>query len=194
MIAFLTGRMAGRATSSALIAVGGVGFRLIMSTSSLAALPADGDEVTVHTYLHVREDELTLYGFESEDERTLFEALIGVTGVGPKLALAVLSWIRPDVLRTALARDDVALLSSVPGVGKKTAQRLLIDLKDKVGAPGLGGPAGGLSSRAVVDAREALLGMGFSPAEAAVALRDVAEGATTEQLLRSALKMLGGAR
>ncbi|HEY5549340.1 MAG TPA: Holliday junction branch migration protein RuvA [Coriobacteriia bacterium] len=194
MIAFLTGRMAGRTASSALIEVGGVGLRLIMSTSSLAALPADGDEVTVHTYLHVREDELTLYGFESEDERALFEALIGVTGVGPKLALAVLSWMRPDVLRTALARDDVALLSSVPGVGKKTAQRLLIDLKDKVGTPELGGSAGGASSRAVVEAREALLGMGFSPAEAAVALRDVAEGATTEQLLRSALKMLGGAR
>ena len=148
----------------------------------------------MHTYLHVREDELTLYGFENEDERLLFEALIGVTGVGPKLALAVLSWLKPDALRTALARDDVTLLSSVPGVGKKTAQRLLIDLKDKVGAPGLGGQAAGASTHAAIEARDALLSMGFSPAEAAVALSDVAEGATTEQLLRAALKMLGGAR
>lgn len=194
MIAFLTGRVAGRSATFALIDVGGVGYRLIMSTTSLAALPAEGDVVTVHTYLHVREDELTLYGFENEDERALFEALIGVTGVGPKLALAVLSWLRPDALRTALARDDVTLLSSVPGVGKKTAQRLLIDLKDKVGAPELGGKAGGASTHAAIEARDALLGMGFSPAEAAVALRDVAEGATTEQLLRTALKMLGGAR
>lgn len=194
MIAFLTGRVAGRTSSSALIEVGGMGFRLLMSTSSLVALPADGDEVTVHTYLHVREDELTLYGFESDEERMLFEALIGVTGVGPKLALAVLSSLKPEALRTALARDDVALLSSVPGVGKKTAQRLIIDLKDRLGAPELGGPAGSASSHAAIEAREALLGMGFSAAEAAAALRDIPEGATTEQLLRGALKMLGGVR
>jgi Holliday junction DNA helicase RuvA len=194
MIAFLTGRIAGRSATSALIDVGGVGYRLLMSTSSLAALPADGDEATVHTYLHVREDELTLYGFESEEERVLFEALIGVTGVGPKLALAVLSSLKPEALRTALARDDVTLLSSVPGVGKKTAQRLLIDLKDKLGAPALGGLGAGGSSHAAIEARDALLGMGFSAAEAAAALRDAADGATTEQLLRAALRMLGGAR
>lgn len=193
MIAFLTGRVAARAAGHALIEVGGIGYRLIMSTSSLAALPAEGDEVTVHTHLHVREDELTLYGFESEEERALFEALIGVSGVGPKVALAILSGLRPDALRTALARDDVALLSSVPGVGKKTAQRLLIDLKDKLGAPALGGSGGG-SSHAAVEAREALLSMGFSPAEAAVGLKDVPDGASTEQLLKSALKVLGGTR
>ena len=194
MIAFMTGRVAARATGSAIVEVGGIGYRLIMSTSSLATLPAVGDEVTVHTYLHVREDELTLYGFESEDERELFEALIGVTGVGPKLALAVLSALKPDVLRTAIARDDVALLSSVSGVGKKTAQRLLIDLKDKLGAPELGAGGGGGSSHAAIEARDALLSMGFSPAEAAAGLRDVPAGATTEQLLRAALKALGGVR
>jgi holliday junction DNA helicase RuvA len=193
MIAFMTGRVAGRAAGHALIEVGGIGYRLIMSTTSLAALPADGDEVTVHTYLHVREDELTLYGFENEDERELFEALIGVSGVGPKVALAVLSALRPDALRTAIARDDTALLSSVPGVGKKTAQRLLIDLKDKLGAPELGAGGGG-STHAAIEARDALLSMGFSPAEAAAALRDSPAGATTERLLRDALKALGGAR
>ena len=194
MIAFLTGRVATRAASHALIEVGGIGYRLIMSTSSLAALPAEGDEVTVHTYLHVREDELTLYGFESEGERELFEALIGVSGVGPKVALAVLSSLRPDALRTAIARDDVTLLSSVPGVGKKTAQRLLIDLKDKIGSPDVGAPGGGASTHAAIEARDALLSMGFTAAEAAAALRDVEQGASAEQMLRAALKALGGAR
>lgn len=194
MIAFLTGRVATRAANHALIEVGGIGYRLIMSTSSLAALPAEGDEVTVHTYLHVREDELTLYGFESETERELFEALIGVSGVGPKVALAVLSSLRPDALRTAIARDDVTLLSSVPGVGKKTAQRLLIDLKDKLGSPDVGSPGGGASTHAAIEARDALLSMGFTAAEAAAALRDVEPGASAEQMLRAALKALGGAR
>lgn len=193
MIAFITGRVASRAATHAIIEVGGIGYRLIMSTCSLASLPAEGDEVTVHTYLHVREDELTLYGFENEDERELFEALIGVSGVGPKVALSIQSALKPDVLRTALARDDVALLSSVPGVGKKTAQRLLIDLKDKLGSPQLGAGGGG-SPRAAAEARDALLTMGFSPAEAAAGLGDVPTGATTEQLLRTALKALGGPR
>jgi Holliday junction DNA helicase RuvA len=195
MIAFMTGRVAGRASGYALIEVGGIGYRLIMSTTSLAALPAEGDEVTVHTHLHVREDELTLYGFESEQERELFEALIGVSGVGPKVALAVLSSLRPDALRTAIARDDIALLSSVPGVGKKTAQRLLIDLKDKLGVGGLGsGAVGAGSSHAAVEARDALLSMGFSPAEVAAAMREVPAEATTEQLLKAALRALGGSR
>jgi Holliday junction DNA helicase RuvA len=194
MIAFITGKVAARTASHAVVEVGGIGYRLIMSTTSLAALPAEGDEVTVQTYLHVREDELTLYGFESEEERELFEALIGVSGVGPKVALAVLSALKPEALRTALSRDDIALLSSVPGVGKKTAQRLLIDLKDKLGAPELGGAGGGGSSHAAIEARDALLGMGFSPAESTAALRDVEPGATAEQMLRSALKALGGAR
>jgi Holliday junction DNA helicase RuvA len=194
MIAFITGRVAARAASHAVVEAGGIGYRLLMSTSSLAALPAEGDEVTIQTYLHVRAEELTLYGFESEEERELFEALIGVSGVGPKVALAVLSALKPDALRTALARDDVAMLSSVPGVGKKTAQRLLIDLKDKLGAPELGGAGVGGSSHAAMEARDALLAMGFSAAESAAALRDMEGGATAEQMLRAALKALGGAR
>ena len=195
MIAFLTGRLAGKSGAFALLDVGGVGYRLLMSTRSLAALPAEGDDVTVHTYLHVREDELTLYGFESEDERTLFEQLIGVSGIGPKVALAVLSSFAPDALRTAVAREDVGLLSSVPGVGKKTVQRLILELKDKLDIPDLA--AGGSAARgsvAVTEARDALLTMGFSPAEAAAALREADSDASTEQLLKSALRVLGGAR
>ncbi|MDO8964882.1 MAG: Holliday junction branch migration protein RuvA [Coriobacteriia bacterium] len=193
MIAFLTGRVAGRSPSFALLDVGGVGYRLLMSTQSLAGLPADGDEVTVHTYLHVREDELTLYGFENEEERGLFELLITVSGVGPKVALAVLSSLRPDALRQAVASEDVALITSVPGIGKKTAQRLILELRDKLDVPDM--PAHGVGrahAAAAAEARDALVSMGFSPAEAAAALREAPAGASAEDLLRVALKMLGG--
>jgi holliday junction DNA helicase RuvA len=192
VIAFLTGRVAGKAAGAALLEVGGVGYRLLMSTRSLAALPAEGDTVTVHTYLHVREDELTLYGFESDDERSLFETLIGVSGVGPKVALSVLSALKPDALRSAVAADDVAVLSSVPGVGKKTAQRLALELKYKLDLPDLAEGVRGPRPAALAEARDALLGMGFTAAEAAAALRGVEEGATAEQMLKSALKALGG--
>jgi holliday junction DNA helicase RuvA len=193
MIAFLTGKVAGKGASACLLDVHGVGFRLAMSTTSLAALPAEGDEVTVHTYLYVREDELSLYGFESLAERELFERLIGVSGVGPKVALAVLSSLAPDTLKGAIAREDVALLSSVPGVGKKTAQRMIIDLKDKLDLPDLGaGAAGVAGAGAAAEARDALLTMGFSAAEAALALRDAPDGSSAEDAIKHALKRLGG--
>lgn len=194
MIAFLTGTVAAKTASHALLDVGGVGFKLAMSTSSLAALPAEGDEVTIFTHLHVREDELSLFGFESQEERALFEQLITVSGVGPKVALALLSSLRPDAMRQALAREDVALLSSVPGIGKKTAQRLIIELKDRLDLPDLAGGGAGAEPGAVAAARDALLSMGFSPGEASVALRDVPEGASAEECLKIALKALGGAR
>lgn len=194
MIAFLSGRVVRKAAGFALLEVDGVGYRLLMSTTSLSALPAEGDEVVVHTHLHVREDELTLYGFESEEERELFERLIAISGVGPKVALAVLSSLQPDALRGAIARDDVALLSSVPGVGRKTAQRLILELKDRLALPDLGPNAGVSEPLAAAEARDALLAMGFSPAEAAAALRDAPPGARAEDLLKAALKALGGAR
>ena len=128
MIAFLTGRVASKAPTFALLDVGGVGYRLLMSTTSLAALPAEGDEVTVHTYLYVREDELTLFGFESGAETEAFERLITVSGVGPKVALATLSSLSPDALAGAIAAGDDGLISSVPGIGKKTAQRIILEL------------------------------------------------------------------
>jgi Holliday junction DNA helicase RuvA len=192
VIAFLTGRVAGKAAGFALLEVGGVGYRLLMSTRSLASLPAEGDSVTVHTYLHVREEELTLYGFENDDERSLFETLIGVSGVGPKVALAVLSALRPDALRAAVAADDVAVLSSVPGVGKKTAQRLALELKDKLDLPDIATSGRGPHPVAAAEARDALLAMGFTAAEAAAALRGADAGSTAEQMLKSALKSLGG--
>jgi Holliday junction DNA helicase RuvA len=194
MIAFLTGRLAAKTTTHALIDVGGVGYKLAMPTPALASLPAEGDEVTVYTYLHVREDDLSLFGFESDDSRGLFEQLITVSGVGPKVAISVLSALSPDALKRALATDDVALLSSVPGIGKKTAQRLIIELKDKLDLPDLSLSGGGVSAAAASAARDALLSMGFSPGEASAALADGPADATAEQLLKRALKSLGGGR
>ncbi len=195
MITFLTGRLAEKGLNHAVLDVHGVGFRMAMSTSSLSALPAEGDEVTVHTHLHVREDELSLFGFENAEEKSLFAKLITVSGVGPKVALAALSSFTPDALVAAIVTEDVALVSSIPGVGKKTSQRIILELKDKLGVPddlaigGRGVPA----QAAAAQAREALVSMGFSSAEAATALKGYEGVADDAQaMLRHALKRLGG--
>lgn len=165
-----------------------------MTTRSLAALPANGDEVTVDTYLHVREGEMTLYGFENTAERDAFEALLTVSGVGPKVALATLSALSPGDLSQAVASEDVALISSVPGVGKKTAQRVIVDLADRLGRAGSGGGVGAPSSEGIAEAREALVSMGFSPAEVAAALKGAPGGLGASELLKHALQRLGGAQ
>lgn len=196
MIAFLTGRIAAKGASYALIDVGGVGYRLAMSTGALAALPAEGDEVTVWTHLYVREDELSLFGFESEAEKRTFEQLITVSGVGPKVALATLSALSADDIAAAVATEDVALLSSVPGVGKKTAQRMILDLKDKLGAESIGAssPRGAKGAgAALAETTDALLAMGFSAAEASAALKGFeGDAADASGLLRYGLQRLGG--
>lgn len=195
MIAFLTGRIAAKGAGFCLLDVRGVGYRISMSTGSLAALPAEGDEVTVHTYLHVREDDVALFGFESEFEKEAFEQLITVSGVGPKVALSTLSALAPDDLASAIASEDVALISSVPGIGKKTAQRIIVDLADKFGTPDSarsqsGSPGKGGAGAAAAEARDALLAMGFSAAEVAAALKS-ADGIDAQGMLKSALKRLG---
>jgi len=195
VIAFLTGRVASKGAGSCVLDVGGVGFKLAMSTSSLAALPAEGDTVTVHAFLYVRDDELSLFGFESSEEKALFEHLLTVSGVGPKVALATLSSLSPSALSEAIAREDVALISSVPGIGRKTAQRIILDLKDKLGLPDLvGAPAAGAASADIAaEASQALLGMGFSSAEVASALKSYDGSADDAQaLLKHALRRLGG--
>jgi len=193
VIAFLTGRVAARSTTFALLEVCGVGYRLNMSTAALAALPSEGDEVTVHTYLHVREDELSLFGFESTAEKEAFEQLLGVSGVGPKVALATLSALSAGDLADAVATQDVALISSVPGVGKKTAQRIIVDLADKLTSVGSGGGAGvSPGSGAAAEARDALLGMGFSAGEIAAAMKGAPSADDAQTLLKRALRRLGG--
>lgn len=191
MIAHVTGRVAAKSAGSCVLEVGGVGLRLHMSTSALSHLPAAGDEVTVFTHLHVREDELALFGFESIEEQDLFEKLITVSGVGPKVALSALSALAPAALVEAIACEDDTLIATVPGIGKKTAQRLIIELKDKVGGPGLGArpaAAGGAGA----EATDALVSMGFSTAEVAAALKGYDGPEEAQALLKHALKRLGG--
>lgn len=193
MIAFLTGRVVDKKTSYALLDVSGVGYRLAMATGALAALPAVGDEVTIWTHLHVREDEISLFGFESEDEKQAFEQLITVSGVGPKVALSALSAMSADTIARAIAAEDDKLIATIPGVGKKTAQRIVLDLKDKFGSRELGtsSRASGPSA-AAAEASDALLGMGFTSAEIAVALQDRSRDVCdTQSIIRYALKRLG---
>lgn len=196
MIAFLTGRVAAKTATYALLDVGGVGFKLAMSSGALDALPAEGDDATIHTHLHVREDELSLFGFETEAEKASFELLITVSGVGPKVALATLSALSPDALAMAVATEDVATISGVPGLGKKTAQRIILDLKDKLGGDSLGiARHGGGSGAAAAEAGDALLGMGFSSVEVSQALRGyVGASSDAQALLKHALKRLGSGR
>ncbi|HEY5541280.1 MAG TPA: Holliday junction branch migration protein RuvA [Coriobacteriia bacterium] len=195
MIAFLTGRVVRKGASYALLDVGGVGYKLAMTTGSLSALPSEGDEVTVWTHLYVREDELSLFGFESEAEKESFEQLITVSGVGPKVALATLSALSPEALAQAVAVEDVAMISTVPGIGKRTAQRIILDLKDKLGVVQLGGAsARGTGAGAMLaETTDALLSMGFSAAEVSMAVKGFEGGASDSQaLLKYALRRLGG--
>lgn len=194
MIAFLTGRVAERTATRLLLDVNGVGYSLAMSTGALAALPAIGDTVTVHTHLHVREDELSLYGFEGPAEKSLFEMLITVSGVGPKVALAALSSFTPDALASAICAEDVALVGTIPGVGKKTAQRIVLDLKDKLDAAGASTALSGKGVAAQsAQAREALQSMGFSSAEIAAAMKGFnGDPGDAQSQLKHALKRLGG--
>ena len=191
MIAQVTGRVAAKNATACVIDVGGIGLRIAMATGALSRLPAVGDDVTVYTHLQVREDDLSLYGFESLEEQDLFDKLIAVSGVGPKVALSVLSALSPAALKDAVLRDDDALIATVPGIGKKTAQRLIIELKDRLGDLGSDArqaPDGGVAS----EASDALASMGFSAAEIAAALKGYDGPSDAQTLLRYALKRLGG--
>ena len=194
MIAFLTGVLRAKRPEGCVVDVGGVGFDVAMPTSSVAALPAEGDEVTVLTYLQVRDDGMSLYGFSTNEERALFEQLITVSGVGPKVAMAVLSGQSPASLKEAIAREDAELIATTPGIGKKTAQRVIMELKDRLDLPDLVAPTPAAAD-AVQEARDALAGMGFSSAEIASAVKDFEAGdepeVTAEAVVRHALKSLG---
>jgi Holliday junction DNA helicase RuvA len=190
MIASLRGRVVSSAVGVTVLDVGGVGYRLATTTTASRRAAAAGDgEVTLLTHLHVREDALQLFGFASEAERSLFEMLLGVSGVGPKAALAIVSGYEPDQIRRAVQSGDHALFTSIPGIGRRTAERVVIDLKDKVGglvvptsveAPT---PAGNQHTAA----RDALVGLGMSVAEAEAALRPIDETLPVEERVRLAL-------
>jgi Holliday junction DNA helicase RuvA len=188
MIALLSGEVAVRRPDHVVVACGGVGYRLAVSAETLRQVPAAGKPVTLHTHLIVRDDALLLYGFAAEAERDLFLLLIGVQGVGPKVALAVLSGGTPRELLAAVAAGDTARLQAVPGVGKRTAERIVVELREKVGAAPAGDPIvvlRGDDPRLL--AREGLVGLGFTAQEAERMLED-APGETPEDLIAHALK------
>jgi Holliday junction DNA helicase RuvA len=180
-------------TGEVIVEVGGVGYRLLVPVSALHTLQSD-DAAFLFTHLHVREDALVLYGFPTRDERDTFEILIGATGVGPKLALAICSVYSPEALRRALADDDVDALTLVPGVGKRTAQRLLLELKARLEVRGVVPLGDEGSSRSRTQVRDALASLGYGPDEVRDALVDVPEDGPVEALLRDALRRLAGSR
>ena len=198
MIGSLRGRLLERGDAEVLVEVGGIGYRVTVTPSTAVTLGDLGDEVFVHVHHHVREDAQLLYGFATRDERVAFEALLGAHGVGPALALAILSVHSPESLRRTLADDDLASLCLVPGVGKKTAARLLIELKTRLDVPDLhDGPpvtvidgvvAPSRSSR--VDVRDALVGLGYGPDEIRSVLADLPDDGDTSLLLKQALQRL----
>ena len=201
MIAFVRGTVAQVGLTSTVIDVGGVGLELNCTPGTLATL-REGTTATLPTSMVVREDSLTVFGFLDEDEKQIFELLQTASGVGPKLAQAMLAVLRPDDLRRALAGEDVAALTRVPGIGQKGAQRIILELKDRIG-PVRGGaslpvvvaPDSGDSWR--VPVREGLLGLGWSAREAERALDvvapDAGESADVAALLRAALRTLSRA-
>lgn len=197
MIAFLKGILAGKTPSVAFIDVGGVGYAVGMSQAALSKLPEAGASVEVHTYLQVRDDGISLYGFLTLEEKALFEKLISVSGVGPKVALAALSAFSPQGLVAAVAAQDVAAVQKIPGVGKKTASRIILELKGSFdeGLAGLFDDAAPIAASAehLQGAREALLSMGFTSTEADMALQGAPEDADEGVLLQYALKRLGSA-
>jgi Holliday junction DNA helicase RuvA len=181
------------------VEVGGVGM-LLHTTPGTASSLHRGQEASLATTLVVREDSLTLYGFASDDERDVFEQVQTVSGVGPRLALAMLSVLAPDRLRAAISTSDIAALTTVPGIGKKGAERMVLELRDRIGAvavPGQGGPAtpAGPSALWRDQVTEALVGLGWSAKQAGDAVARVAETApdspSVSEMLRAALRELG---
>jgi Holliday junction DNA helicase RuvA len=187
MISFLEGEVIEKGVNRVVLAVNGVGYDVLVPTSVASKLPVAGRSTRVHTRMVVRDDAMVLYGFASPGERELFDLLTGVTGVGPKVALAFLSAMTPDALRRAVVGGDAQALTVVPGVGKKVAQRVVLDLRDRLGGDGemiVEGP--------LADARDALIALGLSPGEASEALTGVeADGRGADDLLRDALRRVG---
>jgi Holliday junction DNA helicase RuvA len=200
MIGMLRGRLVHRTAAEVLVDVGGVGYRCLVSPATAVELGDLGDDVVVHVHHHVREDIQALYAFPTLEERVAFEALLGAHGVGPSLALAILSVHSPDALRRALADDDVAALCLVPGVGRKTAARLLVELKSRLEVPDVDPVATAVAANGtrgarptpVAEVREALAGLGYGPEEVGHALAALPDddGLDAGALLRVALRSL----
>jgi Holliday junction DNA helicase RuvA len=202
MISFLRGTLVEALPTRVVLEVHGVGYEVLIPVSSFDALPAVGNELRLLTHLVVREDSHTLYGFATAAEREVFRLLIDtVTGIGPKLALNILSGMNPTMFRGAVANADARALSQIPGVGRKTAERIIVELRDKIGAAAAWEAESAArgkspSEQAVNDAVLALVALGFKQAEAFATVRAVQAAlgpeATVEMLVRASLKKSGG--
>jgi holliday junction DNA helicase RuvA len=195
MIALLRGEVAVRRADHVVLLCGNVGYRAAVSAETLRHVPAVGEEATLHAHLIVRDDALALYGFHSEQERDLFLMLLSVQAVGPKVALAVLSGGTPRALISALAAGDAARFQAVPGIGKRTAERIIVELREKVEVKSAVAGADepivarrGEEEHPRMLARDGLLELGYAPAEAEELLRD-AQGESAEELIAHALRL-----
>ena len=199
MIQFIRGKLVSVEEDRAIVEVNGVGYGIFMSVQAMSRLPRMGAEVKIHTYLNVKEDAMQLFGFLSKDDMEIFKLLLGVNGVGPKAALGILSVMSADDIRFAVLADDAKTISKAPGIGTKTARKLILELRDKVSLEDAfekrlenqaGAPVPTVENDAVSEAVQALTALGYSSADALKAVRkaDIAEGMTTEEILKSALK------
>jgi Holliday junction DNA helicase RuvA len=193
MISSLHGTVESLGNDWAIINVGGIGFQVYLPTSTLSTLGAIGKEVQLYTHLHLREDNATLYGFTAAEELTLFQTLIGVSGLGPKLALAMLSRMSVEQLTMAIATDNTDLLTTLPGIGKKVANRLILELKEKIGASWITTPATEFAQENT-DVLAALTSLGYSTAEAAKAIATLPSPSNLniEEKIKLALQYFGG--
>ena len=203
MISYIRGPLEEKREDSVVVEAGNIGYRIFIPSSVLGELPGLGEEVKIYTYFSVREDGMSLFGFLSRQDLEMFRQLIGVNGVGPKSALGILSALKPDVLRLAVISGDAKAISKAPGVGAKTAQRIILDLKDKIKAEDVLFAGADLEESPKTDlywkwrkhgkeAVEALTALGYSASEAQTAVKKVAitEGMTSEDVLKGALKHL----
>lgn len=193
MIASLHGTLESLGSDWVIINVSGIGFQVYMPTSTLSAMGTIGKEVQLYTHLHLKEDSATLYGFGSADELRLFQTLIGVSGLGPKLALAMLSAMRIEELTMAIATGSVDLLTMIPGIGKKVASRLILELKEKIGAGWITTPLVQLAQENT-EVLAALISLGYSTSEAtrAVATLPLSSELSLEDKVKLALQYFGG--
>ena len=192
MIAQLTGKLVHKSPQNLIIDVGGVGYRVMVSLTTFAGLPEPGESVTIQTHTHMREDAISLFGFTTVQEKNIFLKLISISGVGPKIALTILSGLPANDLADAIAREDVLRLQSVPGVGKKTAERIVVELKDKIAKEHTLEPAShtGGSRQIYEDVLSALTNLGYQRAAAENAMKRVEwnDMKTIEAALRATLK------
>lgn len=202
MISYIRGELAAVEKDKVIVDVGGVGYGIYMPGQSMSMLPQTGNEVKIHTYLNVREDALQLFGFLTREDLEIFKLLIGVSGIGPKGGLSILSQLSPDELRFAVLSGDVKAISRTPGIGKKTAEKLIIELRDKMDieemlnhtseeAPSGMNRNGGEMQEIQSEAVQALVALGYGSTESLKAVKQVdCDGKSVEEVLKEALKKI----